>query len=150
MRKIVGLAIVLMLFALSVAPISAQTQPRVIMHGSASQVEFPPGVDANVVVHVDTASGMVRLQVSHPGGFVGPGGEFITGRYAIGEVTGWIIDGTTVTIDAEGQMYLLPSREPHGPSGPGQFVVGELTGPGNRGYITILGWLTIPGTIIIR
>ncbi len=155
MRKILVLTIVLMLFALSVAPISAEThQPQVIMQGSG-QVEFPFGSKgfANITLHVDTATGKMRMELSIPRGVMTPDGQFITGLYAVAEVTGHTIDGSTVTVDVWGETFFRPSRESLGPPSELQ-IVGKLTGPGNRGTISAgeaPGFqFTIPGTIIIR
>jgi len=65
----------------------------------------------------------------------------------------WAIDDGTVTVHIEGQRFWLPSREPA--PGPVEMRVdGVLTGPGNRGEISLwptpeLLLFTILGTIII-
>jgi hypothetical protein len=152
MKRIVAFIIILLLLALSAPPVLANDEPQVIMQGFARQIEFPPTVNANVGVYLNTISGKIRVHISHPGGLVGEGLR-VTGRYVIGEILSWTIDGNIATVDIEGQMHVLPSHEPHGPYGEAQ-VIGELNGQVKKGTISIDttdGTLfTVPGTIIIR
>jgi hypothetical protein len=153
MKRIVALIIILLLLVLSAAPVLANDEPQVIMQGFGRQIEFPPSVDANVGVNINTISGKIQVHISHPGGLVGPEGQRVTGRYVIGEIISWTTDGSSATVDIWGQMYLLPSHEPHGPSGEAQFI-GVLKGQGKKGGISLVSaggtLFTVPGTIIIR
>jgi hypothetical protein len=155
-KRILVLTTVVLVFALLAIPVSAQSGPQVIMQGSG-QVEIAPPtpgggpLSVGVSLHIDTSRGAVSARYSIPGGFMA-NGQLVTGMYTVGNVTGCTVDGSTVTVDIEGQTYLLPSREPMGPPGQAQ-LVGSLTGPGNRGTITVFVpevAFTIPGTIIIR
>lgn len=158
MRKILALAIVLLLLVLSVAPVSAQVDPQVAMQGSGSWLLEPEDVDAKVALHIDTATGIVKMRASIPGGLTRDG-QFITGAYWVAEVIDWTVVDDTVTVHIEGEAFWLPSRE-LATDQPGEvWLKGVLTGPGNRGEISFFvvepvpgadPLFTIPGTIIIR
>ena len=152
MRKIVGLAIVLLLLALFATPVSAQTL-QVTIQGSGhvlfqtSQTVFSNSI---FTVNIDTARDTVQMRVIFLERATAPDGQFLTGLYWEGEITGYTIDDDTVTVDCLVTAYLLPWHEPFPGLGPYEVPVkGELTGLGKQGQITI-GSLVIPGTIIIR
>ena len=157
MKRIIALIIAILLLTLSTVPVLASTDSQVIMQGSGRVEAFPPGVGASVTVYINTTTNIVRMQVSVPGGFSGPDGQQVMGMYTQGEVLDWGIEGNTVNIDIQGQTFLLPSREPMGEPGTAQFI-GEFTGPGNRGEISLLVEgpggpgiaFTIPGVIVVN
>ena len=154
MRKIAVLALVLLLLALFAAPVSAQVeQPEVTMTGSGQLMLPPPPayVEANVTVHLDTATGKFRLTQIFPGGIMLFPGVRAIGNYAVGEVTYWEVDGNSVSVDILFDGYFLLTGQP-----PVLFVEdfafhieGLVTGPGNRGQITFPDIGTIPATIVI-
>ena len=156
-KKIAIILMTLLLFCLcGVAPVSAQDEtPHVVMHGSG-QLEAGDIV-GYAVLNVNTHSGMVRIHVTFPGGFLLSGvpglpEQWVTGIYGQGEIESWEVDGPNVTIDVqESQSFLLPSHDLVPESGIGE-IVGVLTGPGNRGTIDLPDdeFTEFTGTIIIR
>ncbi len=159
MRKILVLTIVLMLLVLSVAPVSAQT-PQVTIQGSGKLMlplfpdspGYPGYVEANVTVHLDTATGKFRITQIIPRGFMLAPEVRAIGVYAVGEVTDWEVDGNSVSVEILFDGYFLLPGQP-----PVLFVEdfpfyleGLLTGPGNRGEITFPDIGTIPGTIVMH
>ena len=134
-------------------PVSAQDQ-TVTMQGSGHvlfQTSETIFSDSIFTVHIDTAKDTVKMQVIFRGPIAPtPDGQFLTGLYWEGEITGYTIDGDTVTVDCLVTAYLLPWHELFPGTGPYEvYVQGKLTGQGRRGEITV-GSLNIPGTIIIR
>lgn len=156
-RKIAIILMPLLLFCLCVvAPVSAQDEtPHVVMHGSG-QLEAGDIV-GYAVLNVNTHSGMTRIHVTFPGGFLLSGvpslpDQRVTGIYGQGEIGSWEVDGSTVTINVqESQSFLLPSHDLVPESGIGQ-IVGVITGPGNRGTIDLPDdeFTQFTGIIVIR
>lgn len=158
MKKIAIIGMALLLFCLcGVAPVSAQDEPSgVIMQGRGQLIAGD--IVGNTVINVNTNTGMVRMHVTFPGGFLWPGGpglpdeQWVTGIYSQGEIESWEVDGSTVTIfGEESQSFFLPSHDLLPESGAGQ-IIGTLTGPGNRGTIDLQDpdFNIFTGTIIIR
>ena len=158
MKKIVGLAIaLLLLFALSAAPVLANNESQVVTQGSG-QVILPGGFVANMMVYINTETGIVRNQATFPGGLP-MDGQHVVALVGIGEVEDHeiiVVDGiVTVIVNlGPGQSYLLPSRDPVPMPGDNYFEC-TLTGPGKRGEISLVSpsegnLFTIPGNIIIR
>lgn len=156
MRKIVGLAIALLLLALFAAPVSAQTL-QVTIQGSG-HVVFGAD-DAIFTVHIDTATDTVEMKAVFPGRVTTPDGQFVTGLYWQGEIKYYKVYGNIVTVNCLVTAYLLPWHEPFPGIGAYEVPVqGELTGPGKRGNIVVgdpngepgMDYMTMPGTIIIR
>lgn len=154
MRKILVLAISILLLVLAAAPVSAQVEQQVTIRGSGPLVFGT--YDAIFSIQVNTETGKVAMKMMFPGTIAADGHgyeQFLAGLYWEGEINDYSVDGNAVTVDCQLTTYMLPWHElwPNEPTGE-LLVQGELTGPGNRGEITIdAPWGgTIPGTIIIR
>ena len=160
MKKIAIIGMALLLFCLcGVTPVSAQDGPSMVIMQGSGELTLGDDIVGRTTINVNTNTGVVRMHVSFPGGFMWPDlglgypeEQWVTGIYSQGEIESWEVDGSTVTIfGEESQSFLLPSHDIIPESGAGQ-IIGTLTGPGNRGTIELQDpdFNIFTGTIIIR